>query len=111
MPHDDKIKQLEERRAFALAMGGEKRLEKHRANGNLDARARLAYLFDDGELVESGMHARSARPEMRDRTPADGKVSGFGKVNGRWVAAMSNDFTVLGASSALINGKKMRHPG
>ena len=22
MPHDDKIKQLEERRAFALAMGG-----------------------------------------------------------------------------------------
>ena len=38
MPHDDKIKQLEERRAFALAMGGEKRLEKHRANGNLDVK-------------------------------------------------------------------------
>ena len=72
-------------------------------------RARLAHLFDDGAMVESGMHARSARAEVRDKSPADGKVAGFGKVDGRWVAAMSNDFTVMGASSALINGKKMRH--
>ena len=109
MPHEETLKQLEERRAFALAMGGEKRLERHRSNGNLDARARLAHLFDDGAMVESGMHARSARAEVRDKSPADGKVAGFGKVDGRWVAAMSNDFTVMGASSALINGKKMRH--
>ncbi|MEC8174524.1 MAG: carboxyl transferase domain-containing protein, partial [Pseudomonadota bacterium] len=109
MPHEETLKQLEERRAFALAMGGEERLERHRSNGNLDARARLAHLFDDGAMVESGMHARSARAEVRDKSPADGKVAGFGKVDGRWVAAMSNDFTVMGASSALINGKKMRH--
>ena len=52
MPHEETLKQLEERRAFALAMGGEKRLERHRSNGNLDARARLAHLFDDGAMVE-----------------------------------------------------------
>ena len=58
MPHDDTLKQLEERRAFALSMGGEKRVARHREGGNLDARARLAHLFDDGAMVESGMHAR-----------------------------------------------------
>ena len=66
MQHKETLKQLEKRRAFALAMGGEKRLERHRSNGSLDARARLAYLFDDGAMVESGMHARSARAEVRE---------------------------------------------
>ncbi len=109
MPFEENLKELEARREFARAMGGPERLAKHKKDGKLDARERLAYLFDEGVVVESGMHARSARPEVRDRSPADGKVAGFGKVDGRWVAAMSNDFTVLGASSAAINGKKMRH--
>lgn len=109
MPFERELKLLTERRAAALTMGGPVRLEKQRAGNRLDARQRLNYLFDDGIFVESGMYARSARAEVRDRTPADGKIGGFGKVDGRWVAAMSNDFTVLGGSSALINGKKMRH--
>ena len=109
MSHEDALRELEERRRQALAMGGAEKLAKQKASGNLDARERLAYFLDDGALVETGLLARSARPEMRGRTPADGKIGGFGKVDGRWVTVMSNDFTVLGASSALINGKKMRH--
>jgi acetyl-CoA carboxylase carboxyltransferase component len=46
---------------------------------------------------------------MRDKTPADGKVCGFGRVAGRSVGVISNDFSVLGASSALVNQKKVKH--
>ena len=45
---------------------------------------------------------------MRYRA-ADGKIAGFGRIDGRRVAVVSNDFTVLGASSSAINGKKIRH--
>ena len=55
------------------------------------------------------MFAAGIRPEVRDRTPADGKVAGFGRIDGRPVAVVSNDFTVLGASSSAINGKKIKH--
>ncbi len=90
-------------------MGGAEKLARQKALGKLNARERLSCFFDDGVMVETGLLARSARPEVRERTAADGKIGAFGKLDGRWVAAMSNDFTVLGASSALINGKKMRH--
>jgi acetyl-CoA carboxylase carboxyltransferase component len=46
---------------------------------------------------------------VKAKTPADGKVAGFGRINGREVALVSNDFTVLGASSAVINMKKIKH--
>ena len=46
---------------------------------------------------------------MRDRSAADGKIAGFGRIDGRPVAVISNDYTVLGASSSAINGKKMKH--
>ncbi|TAM27028.1 MAG: methylmalonyl-CoA carboxyltransferase, partial [Candidimonas sp.] len=47
--------------------------------------------------------------EARDKSPADAKVTGFGTIHGRPVAVVSNDFTVLGASSSVINGKKIKH--
>ena len=40
---------------------------------------------------------------------ADGKVAGFGRIDGREAAAIANDFTVKGASSASINIKKLKH--
>jgi acetyl-CoA carboxylase carboxyltransferase component len=46
---------------------------------------------------------------VRHKTPADGKVAGFARIAGREVAIVSNDFTVLGASSSVVNMKKIRH--
>ncbi|MBI3937510.1 MAG: methylmalonyl-CoA carboxyltransferase [Betaproteobacteria bacterium] len=109
MPFEALIRELEERRLAALAMGGAGRLAQRKARGILNARERVDRLLDAGSFTESGMFAASARPEMRDRTPADGKVCGFGRIGGREVAVVSNDFTVLGASSALINQKKVKH--
>lgn len=101
--------ELEARRAKALAMGGADKLARRREEGHLNARERLDGLLDAGSFLESGMYAAGIRPEVRGKTPADGKIAGFGTVDGRPVAVVSNDFTVLGASSSAINGKKIRH--
>src|SRR5688572_11027050 len=109
MAHDDLIKELKERDAEALAMGGPEKLAKRKAEGLLNARERIDYLVDPGSFIESGRYARSNRPEVKHKTPADGKVAGFAKIGGREIALVSNDFTVLGASSAVINMKKIKH--
>jgi len=109
MTMEELAREHEERRAKALAMGGETKLAKRREDGVLNARERLDVLLDLGSFTESGLFARSVRPEMKDVSPADGKIAGFGRVDGRRVAVVSNDFTVLGASSSAINGKKIRH--
>jgi methylmalonyl-CoA decarboxylase subunit alpha len=109
MAFDDLLKDLERRRAKALGMGGPEKLAKRRAEGHLNARERLDLLLDPGSFHESGLHATSHRPDARERSPADGKVAGFGRLDGRPVAVVSNDFTVMGASSSVVNGKKIRH--
>jgi len=109
MPFEDVNNDLDERRAKVLKMGKPETLEKMKNAGLLNARQRLDYLFDKGSFVESGMLATASRPEIREKAPADGKIAGYGKVDGRWVGSVSNDFSVMGASSALINLKKMKH--
>jgi acetyl-CoA carboxylase carboxyltransferase component len=109
MPHEELIEEFKRRDAEALAMGGPEKLAKRKAEGVLNARERIEYLLDEGTFIESGRYARSNRPEVKHKTPADGKVAGFGRVNGREIALVSNDFTVLGASSAVINMKKIKH--
>jgi methylmalonyl-CoA decarboxylase subunit alpha len=106
---EDLIKQLEEKDAEALAMGGPEKLAQRKAQGLLNARERIDYLVDPGSFIESGRHARSHRPEVEHKTPADGKIAGFARIDGRDVALVSNDFTVLGASSSVVNMKKIRH--
>lgn len=109
MPFEELIKEMQERTAEALAMGGPEKLARRKAEGVLNARERIDYLIDAGSFIESGRYARSIRPEVRHKTPADGKIAGFARIQGREVALVSNDFTVLGASSSVINMKKIKH--
>lgn len=109
MAHEQMLAEYERARQKALGMGGPEKLAKRKEQNVLNARERLGALLDEGSWTESGMFATSHRPEVRDRTPADGKIAGFGKVDGRPVAVVSNDFTVMGASSSVVNGKKIRH--
>ena len=97
-------------KARALAMGGPEKLARRRAAGVLNARERVDGLVDPGTFIESGLFGSSgSRPEDRDRSPADGKVAGFGKIGGRECAIVANDFTVMGASSGATNGRKIGH--
>ena len=109
MAFEDLLKQLQERTERVLAMGGADKLARRKAEGHLNARERIDYLVDQGSFVESGMFAVGIRPEVRDKTPADAKVAGFARIDGREVALVSNDFTVLGASSSVTNMKKIKH--
>jgi acetyl-CoA carboxylase carboxyltransferase component len=109
MPFEALIQEFEERRLRALGMGGPEKLTQRKEHGLLNARERVDYLLDSGSFIESGLFATSARAEVRQKTPADGKVCGFGRIDGRDIGIISNDFTVLGASSALINQKKVKH--
>jgi acetyl-CoA carboxylase carboxyltransferase component len=100
----------EARRAKALAMGGPEKLARRKAAGVLNVRERVDILVDSGTFIESGLFGTSAtRPEDRDKSAADGKVAGFGKIDGRECAIIANDFTVMGASSSATNGRKIVH--
>jgi acetyl-CoA carboxylase carboxyltransferase component len=100
----------EGRRAKALAMGGPEKVARRKAAGVLNVRERVDALVDAGTFIESGLFGVSGtRPEDKDKSPADGKVAGFGKVDGRECAIVANDFTVMGASSGATNGRKIGH--
>ena len=93
----------------ARAMGGADKLARRRKPGVLNARERIDYLLDPGTFRESGLFGVSYIPEMRESTPSDGKVTGFGKVGGRRVGVVGYDFTVKASSSSYTNNRKMAH--
>ena len=109
MSHADKMAEFSRREKEQLAMGGANKLAARRAAGKLNVRERLEIFFDPGTFREIGVFSRSSRPEAADRSPTDGKIIGSGKVEGRSVLAVANDMTVLGASSAATNMKKIEY--
>ncbi len=91
-------------------MGGAEKLARRRAAGVLNARERIEYLVDRGTFHESGLFATSSASDAdKERTPADGKVVGYAQLGGRGIAIVSNDFTVMGASSSATNSRKIGH--
>ncbi len=104
------LEDLEKRRAAARAGGGEDKLEARRKKGVMTARDRLAALFQPGTFLEQGMHAEHDCHNFGMETkslPGDGVVVGTGLVDGRLMAAFSQDFTVSGGSLGRIHAKKI----
>jgi acetyl-CoA carboxylase carboxyltransferase component len=106
MAFEKQLEELAQRRARALRMGGEEKIARRKAAGRLNARERLDRLLDPGSFFEVGLLNHSDLPGMEDKTPADSKVSGYGKIDGRPVAIIANDFTVLAATSSRVAGRK-----
>jgi acetyl-CoA carboxylase carboxyltransferase component len=110
MAHEDLLAELDRRRAKASQMGGPEKLAKRKSRGQLNAQERLDCLVDPGSFVEVGLlGASGVTKEDEARTPRDGKIVGFGKIEGRDIALCINDFTVAGASTSATNSKKMGH--
>ncbi|MEX2644115.1 MAG: carboxyl transferase domain-containing protein [Acetobacterales bacterium] len=101
------LDELDRRTATALLMGGEDKLAKRRKQGVLDARERVERLVDKDSFIETGLLGVSWLEQDRESTPGDGKVTGFGKIDGRDVAVSVNDFTVKGSSTSATNSKKV----
>ena len=79
MAYEQAINELRQKDAEALAMGGAEKLAKRKAEGLLNARERIEYLVDPGSFSSRARYARSHRPEVKHKTPADGKIAGFAK--------------------------------
>jgi methylmalonyl-CoA decarboxylase subunit alpha len=87
--HGDVHEHLEEKLVRARAGGSEKHRDKVKAAGQLLVRERLELLFDAGWSFEDGLLAR-----FDEGLPGDAVVTCVGKVDGRDVAVIANDFTV-----------------
>jgi acetyl-CoA carboxylase carboxyltransferase component len=99
------VAELKERTAAAKLGGGEKYVERHRAQGKLPVRDRLAGLLDTdtgflelSPLAAFGMYGGEAA--------AAGIVTGIGRVAGREVVVVANDATVKGGTYFPITVKK-----
>jgi acetyl-CoA carboxylase carboxyltransferase component len=103
--YDDYMK----RRKAVLDMGGEKALTKRRDKGQTHARERIDMLVDPGTFSEVGTFMRHRQYEfgMADKLiPAEGVVAGYGKVDGRYVVVVSEDFTAMAGTFGEYHGKK-----
>src|ERR1700761_843985 len=105
----DRMAQLtaesQRRHAEALQMGGPQAVDKHRASGRLPVRERIALILDEGSWVETGA---LALPEWRTgrHVPGDGVVTGFGRIDGRTVALIGIDASVLAGTTAPVSMRK-----
>ena len=74
--------------------GPSKYHEKNKDKGKLFVRERLQLLLDEGLELEDGLFANC----QQENLPADGVVTGIGKINGQTVCVMANDSTIKAGS-------------
>jgi acetyl-CoA carboxylase carboxyltransferase component len=87
-------------------------LEKRHKGGQWTARERIEYFFDKGTFTEIGMfitHRTTAFGLDKKEIPADGIVTGFGKVNGRYVVAAAEDYLAMAGTFGEQHGKKLSY--
>jgi acetyl-CoA carboxylase carboxyltransferase component len=99
------VDELKSRAGQIRLGGGEKYLERHRAQGKLPARERVDKLLDPGSpflelspLAAWGLYDNDA--------PAAGVLTGIGRVGGREVMVVANDATVKGGTYYPLTVKK-----
>jgi methylmalonyl-CoA decarboxylase subunit alpha len=76
------------------AGGVEKYHQKNATQGKLFVRERISLLLDAGLEVEDALFANALSKDL----PADGVVTGMGKINGQTVCFMANDSTIKAGS-------------
>lgn len=99
---DPLIEEIRFRRSLALEMGGAEAVERHRRNGRLTVRERIAALTDGESFREIGTLAGSGEYDDRQKLvtarPAP-YVAGLARIDGRPVAIGGEDFTVRGGTT------------
>src|SRR5438270_1559228 len=104
------VEDLEARRAQIKLGGGEEKIARQHAEEKLTAGERLALLIGEGTFTERGILGRphsSQRAMDGKDAPADGVITGYGKVDGRLVAVCAYDFTVMAGSMGMTGEMKV----
>ncbi len=87
-----------------IKKGGHERYhQKNMEQGKMFVRDRLNLLFDEGLETEDGLYANALAGDL----PADGVVTGIGKINGQTVCVMANDSTVKAGSWGRLTVEKI----
>ena len=106
----EKLAQLDAHSARVLRCGGPKAVEKQHALGKRTARERIELLMDTGTFTEVDRFVRHRCTSfgMGDKDiPADGVVTGYGKIDGRTVFVYAQDFTAQGGSLGEMHAAKI----
>ena len=99
------VQELRNRSSRAREGGGAKYVERHRAQGKLPVRDRIAQLCDsNAPWLE--LSPLAAWDLYDNEAPAAGIVTGIGRVSGREVVIVGNDATVKGGTYYPITVKK-----
>src|SRR6266567_169920 len=106
------LAEVRERHRTGLDEGRPEVTERRHAAGRRTARENIADLADPGSFTEYGALTIAAQRRRRPlddliaRTPADGLVLGTASVDGRPVAVMSYDYSVLAGTQGFMNHRK-----
>lgn len=106
----DKINELQALKEKIREMGGPEATAKHKGKGRLTARERLESLFDPGTFREVDLFVKHRCVNFGMESveiPADGVVTGYGRVDGRPVFAYAQDFTARAGSLGEMHAKKI----
>lgn len=95
--------EYEIKKSSILKGGHEKYHQKNQEQGKLFVRERLSLLFDNGLETEDGAFANVLVGEL----PADGVITGIGKIHGQTVCVMANDSTVKAGSWGKLTVEKI----
>ncbi len=101
----DQTEKLNKMRAATLDAARPQAVESQRALGKLTARKRQDLLFDPETFFELGQLAEATNVPDKE-SPADGVIIGIGEVEGRRVAIVNYDFTVMGGSQGRVSHAK-----
>jgi acetyl-CoA carboxylase carboxyltransferase component len=104
---NEKLRKLE---TELKAGGGEKSIQRQHESGKLTARERLDLFFDKDTFQETDLFVQHRSTNFgldKVSIPADGVITGFGKVNGRTVCAYAQDFTARGGTLGEMHAKKI----
>ncbi|HXH45344.1 MAG TPA: carboxyl transferase domain-containing protein [Bradyrhizobium sp.] len=105
------LDELARREAFAREMGGVDKVKRQHDQGRLTVRERIDKLIDKDSFHEigavAGIGEYDSSGDLRKLTPAN-CVFGRGRVDGRTVVVVGDDFTVRGGSAdASISAKPL----
>jgi acetyl-CoA carboxylase carboxyltransferase component len=103
------IEKYKAKREKIKQMGDPKAIEQRHKAGQWSARERIDYFFDPGTFTEIGLFVKHRTINFgmdKREIPAEGVITGYGKVNGRPVVAIAEDFTAMAGTFGEYHGKK-----
>lgn len=103
------LEEYQQKRERIKQMGGPEAVERRHERGSWTARERVDYFFDPGTFTEVGLfvkHRTTAFGMDKREVPAEGVITGFGKVNGRQVMVGAEDYTTMAGTFGEYHGKK-----